>query len=181
MQPSSTTKVWDPLVRVFHWLLVVGIAASWITHDISRDLHEPIGYATLVLIGIRLLWGFVGTHYARFRQFVKGPKRVVTYLADIAKGHEARYLGHNPAGAAMILALITCVLCVGVSGWLYTTDAFWGEEWLEALHEGLAVTLLVLVGLHVVGVIIASVRHRENLVLSMITGRKRAPDSHDIV
>lgn len=177
----SNVKVWDPLVRVFHWSLVLGVAASWITHEVGRDAHVPIGYLTLVLVAIRLVWGFVGPRTARFASFVKRPQAVVAYLHQMLAGREARYLGHNPAGAAMILALLAGVVGVGVTGWLYTTDAFWGDELVENLHEGLAVTLLVLASLHVAGVVVASRRHGENLVKAMVVGRKRAPEPGDVV
>lgn len=177
---EATVKVWDPLVRVFHWLLVACIAVAWITHDAGRSIHEPIGYVALGLVVFRLVWGLVGSRYARWTQFVRGPVAVAAYLGDVVQARESRYLGHNPAGAAMIVALLVCVAAIGVSGGLYTTDQFWGEEWLEELHEGLALTVLVLVGWHVAGVAMASWRHRENLLKAMVTGRKRAAQPGDV-
>jgi cytochrome b len=105
---------------------------------------------------------------------------VARYLADMVTGREKRYLGHNPAGGAMIMALLVTVMLLGLTGWMQTLDRFWGEEWLEESHELLANGLLVLIAAHVGGVVLASWRHRENLVYGMISGRKRAPAAEDI-
>ncbi len=170
---EETVRVWDPLVRIFHWSLVAGIALAWITSEGLDRVHELIGYGVAALVAIRFVWGFVGTKYARFSQFVKGPRATLGYLRQIATGKAPRYLGHNPAGAAMIVALLTTITGTLVTGWMITLDAFWGVEWLEDLHEVMATFVLVLVGLHVAGVIHASVVHRESLVKAMITGLKR--------
>lgn len=177
--PMSTVKVWDPLVRLFHWSLVASFAVAWITADEWDDLHIWAGYAAAGLIAFRLVWGLIGPRYARFTQFLRAPGTVAAYLKDLAGGRERRYLGHNPAGAAMILALIVSLAALCLTGWMYTLDTFWGEEWVEELHEVLANLLLVLVGLHVAGVVLASLKHHENLVRAMITGRKRAPAAGD--
>ena len=177
---AATVKIWDPLVRAFHWGLVASFAIAWLSADEWNDLHEWAGYAAAALIAFRLLWGLVGTRYARFSQFIRSPGTVAAYLRDILGGHERRYLGHNPAGGLMIVALILCMGALCITGWLYTTDAFWGEEWVEETHETLANVLLGLVGLHVAGVFIAGFRHRENLVRAMLTGRKRAPEAGDV-
>jgi cytochrome b len=170
---EDMVKVWDPLVRLFHWSLVAGIAGAWLTADEWDRAHELIGYAIAALVAIRLVWGFIGTPYARFAQFVKGPRETLAYLGRILRGGAERHLGHNPAGAAMIVALLTTIAGTVLTGWMMTLDAFWGADWLEDLHEALATFILVLVGFHVAGVIHASVAHRENLIRAMITGRKR--------
>lgn len=177
---AATVKIWDPLVRAFHWCLVASFAIAWMSAEEWNDLHQWAGYAAGALITLRLVWGLVGTRHARFAQFVRSPSTVATYLRDILAGRERRYLGHNPAGGAMILALMGCMAALCVTGWLYTTDAFWGEEWVEETHEFLANFLLGLVGLHVGGVLLAGIRHRENLVRAMLTGRKRAPGPGDV-
>ncbi len=178
---AATVKVWDPLVRAFHWSLVASFATAWASAEEWNDLHEWAGYAAAALVAFRLLWGLIGTRYARFAQFIRRPGTVAAYLRDIASGRERRYLGHNPAGGAMILALILCMAALCLTGWLYTTDALWGEEWVEETHEMLANVLLGLVGLHIAGVLVAGFRHRENLVRAMLTGHKRAPGGGDIV
>ena len=170
---ADMVRVWDPLVRIFHWSLVAGIAAAWLTADEWDRAHELIGYAIAALVAIRLVWGIIGTKYARFSQFVKGPRATLAYLGRILQGRAERHIGHNPAGAAMIVALLTTISGTVLTGWMMTLDAFWGVEWVEDLHEALATFILVLVGFHVAGVIHASVAHRENLVRAMITGWKR--------
>lgn len=180
MTRTGTFHVWDILVRLFHWSLVTSFAIAWITAEDWRDLHEWAGYAAASLIAFRLIWGIVGTHFARFSQFVRAPGTVIAYLRDVLSGREARYIGHNPAGGAMVLALLAAMAGLCFTGWLYTTDAYWGEDWVELTHEVLANVLLALVGLHVIGVMLASFRHRENLVRAMVTGRKRIPRGGDI-
>jgi cytochrome b len=178
---AATVKIWDPFVRVFHWSLVASFAVAWLSAEDVRVLHEWAGYAAGALIGLRLVWGIMGTRYARFRQFVRSPGAVAAYLRDIITGREARYLGHNPAGGLMILALLATMAAVATTGWMQTTDAWFGVDWVEAVHEVLASLMLGLVGLHVLGVLVASLRHRENLVRAMFTGRKRVPRDADIV
>ncbi|MBI3672756.1 MAG: cytochrome B [Rhizobiales bacterium] len=99
-------RVWDPLVRVFHWSLAASFAVAWFTPGDSGVLHQWAGFAAAGLVAIRVLWGFLGTPYARFSQFVRHPAEVLAYLRDIAAAREARHLGHNPAGGAMIVALL---------------------------------------------------------------------------
>ncbi len=177
---AATVKIWDPFVRVFHWSLVASFAVAWLSAEDVRVLHEWAGYAAGALIGLRLVWGIMGTRYARFRQFIRSPGTVAAYLRDIATGREARYLGHNPAGGLMILALLATMAAVATSGWMMTTDTWFGVDWVEEVHEALASAMLGLVGLHVLGVVVASLRHRENLVRAMFTGRKRLPGGADI-
>jgi cytochrome b len=177
---AATVKVWDPLVRFFHWSLVISFAVAWISAEDWKDLHHWAGYAAGALIAFRLVWGLIGPRYARFTQFVKSPAAVAAYLRDMVTGRERRHLGHNPAGGLMILALMCTMGAVAFTGWLSTTDVYWGVEWVEEVHETLANMLLGLVGLHVLGVVFTSLRHRENLVRAMLTGRKKAPAFVDI-
>lgn len=181
-QPGAhlMVRVWDIFVRLFHWSLVGTFVAAWLTRHGNEDIHHLAGYAAAVLVGLRVVWGVVGTHYARFRQFTRGPVTVLGYLRDIATGREARYIGHNPAGAAMILALLVVMAGTALTGWMMTTDQFWGVEWVGKVHERLADGLLILVALHIAGVVLASVRHRENLIGAMFTGRKRTADAGDV-
>ncbi|OSQ45168.1 cytochrome b/b6 domain-containing protein [Thalassospira sp. MCCC 1A01428] len=177
---AATVKVWDPLVRIFHWSLVTCFAVAWLSADVIKNLHEWAGYTAAALIGFRLFWGLFGPHYARFSQFVRGPKTTLDYLRAIPGGKAERYLGHNPAGAAMIIALLACMALVATTGWMQTTDAYWGVRWVQNVHEFLANCLLTLVIGHLAGVIIASYHHRENLVRAMVTGRKRIGHQNDI-
>jgi cytochrome b len=167
------TRVWDLWVRIGHWLLVLSVAAAWLTRHGGDAVHEWLGYAALAIVAIRIVWGFIGSTHARFRDFVFSPKMVLGYTGDLVKQREHHYLGHNPLGGYMVMALIVTVALTGTSGWLYTTDRFWGVEWVGETHEFLSDLLLVLIALHVAGVIFASVREGQNLVASMIHGRKR--------
>lgn len=177
---AAEIKVWDPLVRIFHWSLAASFLLAWLSAEDWDLLHHWAGYAAGGLIVFRLLWGFVGPRYARFGQFLRAPSAVRAYLRDLLRGRERRYIGHNPAGGAMVLCLLAGLAALSFSGWLLTTDAFWGSDILEGLHELLANGLLALVLLHVGGVLFASLRHRENLARAMVTGRKHAPAPGDV-
>lgn len=177
---QTLVHVWDRLVRAFHWLLVAGFAAAWLTGDEWETAHIWIGYAVAALITMRIFWGFVGSRYARFTNFIRPPGVVLAYAKDIAAHREKRYIGHNPAGGAMVLVLLVLLFVVSITGWLMTTDTFWGSEIMEELHEGAVNVTLVFIGLHIVGVLTASRRHKENLILAMWTGLKRSPGPDDI-
>ncbi len=172
--PATTdrpVRVWDPFVRLFHWGTVALFATAFLSSD-SQWLHQPIGYVSLGLVLLRLVWGLVGTRHARFADFVTSPGAVLAYLRDLGQGRARRYLGHNPAGGAMVVLLLAMLVVVGVSGWMSTTDTFFGVPWVDHLHHFTAHLLLVLVGLHLAGVVVSSLLHRENLIRAMVTGRK---------
>lgn len=173
--PPAMVPVWDPLVRVFHWTLAASVLGAFLIER-PRDLHEALGWVALTAVGVRIVWGFIGTEHARFADFVPGPGGLLRYLRALGAGREARYLGHNPAGGAMILALLAGVAVAGITGWMMTTDAFFAEDWVEETHEVAANAVIGLVALHVAGVVFSSLRHGENLVRAMITGRKRGDD-----
>lgn len=175
-----TRRVWDPAVRVLHWTLVASVALAWATTEWLGPWHQPVGWAALAIVVARIAWGFAGPRYARFAQFVRGPRSTLRYARAFLSGSERRYLGHNPLGACMVLALIACVAGLAFTGWLYTTDRFWGDETVERVHLGLAWTMVVLAVLHVAGVVTASLRHRENLVASMWSGDKREAAGDDV-
>ncbi len=174
---SATVKVWDPFVRVFHWSLVALFGLAFLTSELSETAHIWIGYAILALVGLRIVWGFIGTRHARFSDFVVRPSAVLAYVSDALHLRARRYLGHNPAGGAMVVALVVALLAVSGTGIMMTMDRFWGVKWIEEVHEAAAFSTLALVGLHVAGVIFSSLEHRESLVRAMLTGRKRAPDA----
>ena len=183
---KNTIRVWDPLVRIFHWSLAAAFLISYITEDDFMTLHEYSGYLILGLIGVRITWGLIGTQYARFPNFVKPPKAVIQYLKDIASFKANRYIGHNPAGGAMVIALLLSLLLTGITGMLYfgLEDqqgllASYVANWpsylndpLEEIHEFFANLTLLLVFLHIAGVLLASVQHGENLIRSMLNGKK---------
>lgn len=170
-------RVWDVFVRLFHWSLVLAFAGAWLTGEADRwaSTHEKLGYAIAALVGLRVLWGFVGTRHARFADFVPSPSRLRSYLAALPRGKAQRYLGHNPAGGAMIVVLLAGLLLTAGTGWLSLQGGRLGHAF-EELHEGLANGMIALVAVHVAGVVLSGLLHRENLVRAMITGRKRVAD-----
>ncbi len=173
-------RVWDPFIRIFHWSLAIGMVAVWITSSWRGASHQWIGLAIGALLIGRIVWGFVGSNYARFAQFQCGPQASIGYIYAIVKGTERRYLGHNPAGALMILALMFTITTTVFSGWLMTTDTYFGDDTVQFLHRASAYSVVGLIFFHVGGVVLASRRHKENLVKAMLTGEKRAPASDDI-
>jgi cytochrome b len=204
---AGKVRVWDPLVRVFHWGLVGAFAIAWLSAEETQQVHEIAGYVVAGLIAFRVIWGLIGSRYARFSQFLTGPRPTLAYVGTMLRGSERRYLGHNPAGAAMIVAFLLTLSGTALTGWLmaepsriaylpempqivspaYADDD--GDEGgegaevegpLKEVHESLANLMLLLVALHVGGVVLASRRHRENLACAMITGDKRAPAPGDI-
>jgi cytochrome b len=183
-----TVRVWDPVVRLFHWALAASFAIAFLTEDDLLAMHIWAGYVVLSLILVRLFWGLVGSPHARWSDFVKAPAEIAAYLKDALRFKAARYLGHNPAGGAMVVALLVSLTATGFTGLaLYGAQELSGplapmlsglsEGWghvLEDVHEILANLTLLLVILHLAGVVLASFQHRENLVSAMITGLKRS-------
>lgn len=174
LAPPAEVKVWDPFVRIFHWSLVTLFVVTFATGDEIEWLHIYAGYAIVALLAVRILWGFVGPRHARFSDFVKGPGEVARFLKATLTLKAPRYLGHNPAGGYMILALLMVISALCGTGLLMDSDAYWGSKVLERIHEALAYTAIGLIVLHVAGVIAASIEHRENLARSMVTGWKRS-------
>lgn len=174
-QDAGRVRVWDAGVRLFHWSMVTAVVSAWILID-PRWLHRRIGYVVIGLIVFRLVWGLLGTRHARFTSFIPGPRRLLGYLADMLRGRERRYLGHNPAGAAMIVALLLMLTGISATGIMMGMDRYFGESWVEHLHKLLVDGLLVLVACHLAGVAYSSLRHRENLVAAMIHGQKERHD-----
>ena len=164
--------VWDLPVRIVHWLLAISFAGAFLTAESERfrDVHVAFGYTMLGLLGFRLLWGVLGTRYARFGSFAFGPRRVVAYLKSLIALKPQHYIGHNPAGSWAIYAIFALIATTAASGYAIFNDI--GGGWLEELHEGAANALLGLVIVHVAGVLVSSVMHGENLVRAMLTGYK---------
>jgi cytochrome b len=185
-------RVWDPLVRTGHWLLATAVIIAWFV-DEPLWLHTWLGYIAIALVLVRIVWGFIGPDYARFASFVRGPRLTFGYFSDLIRFSSKRYLGHSPAGAVMIIALLVMVAVTAVTG-MASLAATRGEGPLagvitkieranteedqelliEEVHKTAANVTMVLVLLHIAGVALASFAHRENLVAAMITGRKRA-------
>jgi cytochrome b len=199
MERTNAIKVWDPLVRIFHWTLVIAFFIAYATGEDVEEVHEWMGYTVLGLVAFRVVWGFAGRAHARFADFVRGPAEVLRNLGDVVLMHPKRYLGHGPAGGAMVVVLLAMLAATAVTGIIADEqrdpvgpamgtvaqpaehDARGGgkvaehgkESPIAEAHEVLADVTLALVLLHIAGVILASITHRENLVASMFTGRKR--------
>ena len=170
--PVRRILVWDAPVRVFHWLMVLAFAGAYLTaeQDAWRPVHLALGYTMAGLVAFRIVWGVVGTRYARFANFVRSPGSVLRYFRSLLRGRPEHHVGHNPAGAMTILALLLLAILVALSGW--ATYAGVAGEAMEEVHEVLANAMLAIVGIHVAGVLVSSLLHHENLVGAMISGRK---------
>jgi cytochrome b len=164
--------VWDLPVRLGHWLLVACFVVAWLTGESEewRRVHVVAGSAMAGIVLFRLLWGLVGSRYALFADFVRGPKAVLCYLAALMERRPQHYVGHNPAGGWAILALLGLVLLGSASGWLNYQEL--GGDRLEEMHEASVHMLLIVVLVHLSGVFAGGLVHRENLVRPMFTGRK---------
>jgi cytochrome b len=166
--------VWDPLVRLFHWTVVAGCVIDLFIIDDGKYAHRIIGYLVAFALAARVVWGFIGSPHARFADFVPRPRAFTRYVAALVRGQEPRFIGHNPAGAVIMLMLMVLLAGVSVTGWMLTLDANFGNDTLEELHGALANAILILGLLHAAAALYEGRRHGENLVLAMITGRKRA-------
>lgn len=170
---TPAVKVWDPFVRIFHWSLVTCIVLNQFVLEAGETAHEWTGYTASALVLLRLVWGFVGGRHARFADFFPTPQRLGRHLQALRRGEQPHYDGHNPLGALMMLALMVLVLSLGLTGWMQTTDAYWGEEWLMELHEWLANGLLLAAGLHAAAAIVMGRLERTRLIRAIITGHKQ--------
>jgi len=169
-----TEQVWDPLVRIIHWSLVVLFTFAYLTGDELEEPHEIAGYIIAALVVFRIVWRLIGSRHARFSDFIYSPSKVFAFLRDSLKFRAPRYLGHNPAGGAMVIALLVAISLICATGIMMEFDTWARSEWVEEVHEVAANATLFLIALHIAGVILASMEHRENLARSMVTGRKRA-------
>jgi cytochrome b len=154
--------------------------ASFITHEGGGKLHEIVGYFALCSASVRCLLGLFGSARWKFTAFVRSIGATMAYTKQVLSKTEKRYVGHNPLGAWMVLAMLFVAMSSGFSGWLYTTDRFWGLEWLGVTHNILGHALLPLLVLHVGGAIFTSLRHKENLIAAMIHGKKRIAAGSDV-
>lgn len=184
----QTVKVWDPVVRLFHWGLALVVLGSFVTADVDAlvPIHVRLGLAVVALVVTRLAWGVLGPAPARFATFVRGPRAVLAYARELARGRPPLHVSHNPLGGAMVVALLGVLLGLAATGAVaYGGPQFQGPltgllslrtaKAVKEVHEGLAGALLALVAVHVVGVTVSSVLERQNLVLGMVTGRKLDP------
>lgn len=181
-RPSARTNilVWDAPVRLFHWLMVLSFAGAWLTSESERLqlLHITFGYTMIGLVVFRIVWGLIGTRHARFSDFVRGPRAVLRDLGALLRGRPAHHLGHTPAGAVAIVALLGLTLVVTALGWATYNDL--GGHGLEEAHEAAATLMLLVVVAHVVAVVLTSLLRGENLVRAMVTGRKQGEPGQGI-
>jgi cytochrome b len=211
----KTIKVWDPFVRIFHWSLFLSIIFQFVTAEESTDLHVKCGFFIILLLLLRIIWGFIGSKHARFTNFVYPPKDILAYLTGLFKRNPKYYMGHNPAGGAMVVTLLVVLLLTATTG-LKTygaegkgplahqtagiisnayadeedheeseyendehsngSESAEGDEFWEEIHKFFADVLIFLAVLHITGVIVSSYMHKENLILAMITGKKKSPE-----
>lgn len=176
---TRTIRVWDLPTRIFHWSLVASFAIAFLTAESEklRDIHVAAGYTLAGLIVFRLLWGFVGGGYSRFAEFLPTPGKVINYLKSLIEGRPQHYVGHNPAGAVAIFLLLGFGIAAAASGWATYEDI--GGHFMEELHEGASNGMMAIVVIHIVGVIVSSWLHHENLVAAMITGWKKLRTTHE--
>ena len=183
-------RVWDPLVRVFHWTLVLSFAIAWISADEFDTLHFWAGYTIAALVAFRIVWGVIGTRHARFSDFVYRLSTIKSYLIDLAALRPKHYVGHNPAGGLMVIVLLLSLGLLTFTGMASVAPdgigplaGTWIESisghWMEDVHEAVANLVLALVLFHIAGVLISSLVHRENLVRAMINGKKEIEEKSD--
>ncbi len=205
---NNEVKVWDPLVRSFHWLLVISFAIAYVSGEETEDVHVIAGYIVCGLVVFRLLWGVIGSRYARFSNFLYGPKKVREYLTSLISKAPQHYVGHNPAGGWMVIVLLVMLIVISYSGLkvyglegegplasqgsvttFVINNAYadedgdederheFGEsveeEFWEDIHEFASNLMLVFIALHILGVMVSSHLHKENLVRAMINGKKQ--------
>jgi cytochrome b len=175
---ARAVQIWPVWQRSLHWTLAAAILVALITYKGGR-IHEASGYVALAAAALRVVLGFAGPRPARFVAFVRGPAAVLAHVRSLARGNPERHLNHTPLGGWMIVALLAFALVGAGTGALYVTDRFWGAAWVIRTHEISTWAFAVLAPLHVLGVIHASIVHRENLVRAMVDGRKRIDDRGD--
>lgn len=188
--PARTVRIWDLPTRVFHWLIVLLVPASWFTHWIGRlDLHIKLGLTMVGLILFRILWGLIGSSTARFSAFVKGPSAVARYL----RGQSGAAIGHNPLGGwSVMLMLLLLAAQAGTGLFVIDEDGLEGGPFsslisydaartLAERHETLFYILLAVIGLHLAAIAYYAFVRRDNLVTPMITGRRGSPGAAEVM
>ena len=177
---KQSVLVWDMPIRIFHWLLAISFAGAWLTSESEAQqmIHYAFGYSACILVLFRIIWGIVGTRYARFSQFIKGPAETIHHIKSLMTCSEHSGLGHNPAGALVMISLMILILLIGLTGY-WSIKEFLGDVMSEA-HETIANITLVVVVIHVAAAIIMSFLQKENLVKSMLSGKKEGTSDQAI-
>jgi len=186
MNHTNQIYVWDPLLRIFHWLLLLGFAVAYLVEDERLNLHLLAGSVVLGLILFRLVWGVIGVAHARFADFSVAPAQLIGHLKDLIRLHPAQHRGHTPIGGMMIFVLLAGLLLLTLSGvLLYGLEnsavpfagfaaALSAESmiFLEQMHGWIADALVLLALIHVAGVVVESMLQKQNLIRAMVTGYK---------
>ncbi|WP_354224979.1 cytochrome b/b6 domain-containing protein [Bradyrhizobium sp. F1.4.3] len=170
---SRMVEVWDLPLRLWHWTLAVCVLIAWFTPNVHDGLHRVVGYSVIGLLAFRLIWGFLGSRYSRFRMVAVRLRAAPRYLLNLRRGITGRYIGLNPAGTLMLVAVLLSLAVSGITGVMSVTVTFFGVWWVEDTHLYASDAVIVLVVLHVAGVVLMGVLQRANLIRAMITGRKR--------
>jgi cytochrome b len=170
---SRIVRVWDLPLRLWHWLLAVLVLVAWLTPGVHDGLHRMAGYAVIGCLIFRLVWGVLGSRYARFRMVGVRLRAAPRYLCNLRRGISGRYIGLNPAGTLMMVALLVALAVSTITGAMSVTVTFFGIWWVEDTHAWSSDAVIVLAVLHIAGVVLMSVMQRENLTRAMMTGRKR--------
>ncbi len=188
MSETDQIRVWDPLVRFFHWSLATAFLVAYACGEDILSVHTWAGYWILTLLTVRFCWGFIGSRHARFSDFTYRPSVIIGFLKDTVQLRAKRYIGHNPAGGAMVILLMISLSATALSGLLlfgaaeqagplaywFTDSSSFGDKALEEIHEFFGNFTLLLVLIHIAGVVVESLIHRENLVSAMLSGFKRS-------
>lgn len=175
---AASINLWDPLVRLFHWSIALIFLANYFVNEAGDDWHQWLGYLAVAWLLVRVVWGFVGGRgAARWADFFPTPARLGVHIKALARGQAYHRMGHSPLGALVMLLMMLGIFLLGVTGFmLEEVDYFWGEQWVEDVHEWIANTVMALVVVHVSAALFESYRLKENLPLSMITGKRRSLD-----
>ncbi len=177
---ARNIMVWDPLVRLIHWSLAIAIILNGAIVDEESSLHEWIGYFAVGLIGVRLIWGLIGSSHARFSAFPPNPVAAIRHLVALSRGDKTVHLSHNPIGALMVYNIWLTVFLLGITGYMMGTIMFFGIDWVEEAHEMAFNWLVFSIILHICGVMFDTWRTGVPIVSAMINGRKRIPEDSPI-
>lgn len=171
---THTEKLWDPLIRIFHWSIAAIFVANYFFNEAGDDWHQWLGYIAVGWLLLRFFWGFFGKGAARWSDFFPTRARLTLHIASLVKGQHYHRLGHSPLGGLVMIFMMLCILSLGITGFMMQEiDYFWGEDWVENLHTWIADALMALVIIHLAAALFESYRLKENLPLSMITGKRK--------
>lgn len=173
MSPQ-TEKLWDPLIRIFHWSIAAIVIANYFFNEEGDDWHQWLGYIAVAWLTVRFFWGFFGSGAARWSDFFPTRASLTAHVKALANREPFHRMGHSPLGGLVMILMMLCVLSLGITGYMMAeVDYFWGVDWVENVHSWIANSLIALVSIHIAAALFESYRLKENLLLSMITGKRR--------